>query len=220
MRVLSRGGRKVPRLPPPEVFFPPPPCPFQLGMVFCYSLASASGLFVFLQPYGFWSFCSPGLDPVVVVVPRQKTKCDLGCEATIWCVSSAESLIWFSLFGFHSLVSNMLSSTASSKTRASPQWSPASSGPAASNHGRVGPSRSARGLHAPGKSLPGLARVGHGLSSRVRFHEVFWRISAAEEVSGDGATRRRSRFVLLFYGVLFHFLVFFSHFSFVMLKSY
>jgi hypothetical protein len=110
----------------------------------------------------------------VVVVPRQKTKWDLGCEATILCVFPAESLTRFSLFEFHSLVSDLLSSAASSKTSASPQWSPASSSPAASSHGRVGPSRSARGLHAPRKSLPGPARVGHCLSSKARLGVLRW----------------------------------------------
>jgi hypothetical protein len=84
-------GGEVPRLPPQWCFPLPPPRPPRLGMVFCSSLASASGVFVFLQPLGLWSFLFP-LDPVVVVVPRQKTKRYLGWEATFWCVFPAESL--------------------------------------------------------------------------------------------------------------------------------
>jgi hypothetical protein len=34
--------------------------------------------FVFLRPLGFGVFVSPGLNPVVVVVPRQKTKSGFG----------------------------------------------------------------------------------------------------------------------------------------------
>jgi len=71
--------------------------------------------------------------------------------------------VWVSL-----LVSDLLSLAASSKTRASPQWSPASFGLAASSYGRVGPSRSSRGLHALRKSVHGPARVGHSLSSKER----------------------------------------------------
>jgi len=43
-------------------------------------------VFVFLQSLGFWSFCSPGLDPVVVVVPRQKTKTGfwLGSDSLVY----------------------------------------------------------------------------------------------------------------------------------------
>jgi hypothetical protein len=65
-------------------------------------------------------------------------------------------------------VSDLLTSVGSSKTRASPQWSPASFNLVASSHDSVSPSHSARGLHAPGKSLPGPARVGHSLSSKAR----------------------------------------------------
>jgi hypothetical protein len=71
-------------------------------------------------------------------------------------------------------VSDQLSSAISSRTRTSPQWSPASSGPAASSHGSVGPSCSARGLHAPGKSLPGPARVCHSLSSMTGLGGFRW----------------------------------------------
>jgi hypothetical protein len=84
---------------------------------------------------------------------------------------SVEFLTWFCfvLFGFLSLESDLLTSTGSSKTHASPRWSPDSSGPAASNHSHTGSSRSARGLHVLERwSLPESARVGHGLSFSVR----------------------------------------------------
>jgi hypothetical protein len=97
----------------------------------------------------------------------------LGSDFLVCFFGRVSDLIFIYL-GFLSLVSNLFTSTDSSKTRASPQWLPASSGPAASSHGRVGPSRSARGLHATRKSLPGLARVSHGLSSKVRLGVFQW----------------------------------------------
>jgi hypothetical protein len=92
------GGRwEVPCLPLPLPLpwcFPPPPLalidwrrffvPSWLVLVECF--------FFLAMHYGFGVFCSPGLDSVVVVVPRQKTKRDLGWEVTFWCVFPAESL--------------------------------------------------------------------------------------------------------------------------------
>jgi len=51
--------------------------------------------FVFLRPLGFGVFVSLGLDPVVVVVPRQKTKSGFGLEAALWCVLSGGVLTCF-----------------------------------------------------------------------------------------------------------------------------
>jgi hypothetical protein len=83
-------------------------------------------------------------------------------------------LIFFFLFGFLSLESNLLTSTDFSKTRVSPWWSPTSSGPVVSSHDRAGFSPSAHGLHAPGSSFLGPARVVHDLSSRERLGVFRW----------------------------------------------
>jgi len=132
------------------------------------------------------------------------------------CSFRRSSDLFFSLFGFHSLVSNLLSSAISSRTRASPQWSPASFGPAASSHGSVGPSRSTRGLHVPGKSLPGPARVCHSLSSMAGLGGFRWfrgllavlcccgvfggRACGTHAVAGDGASKAGPDFVILVLG--------------------
>jgi hypothetical protein len=67
------------------------------------------------------------------------------------------------------------------RRRASPRWSPASSGPPASSHSHVGSSCSVLGQHALGRSLLGPARMGHNWWF-VGGSEVFRRLSAVEEI--------------------------------------
>jgi hypothetical protein len=93
MYVHTRGGGGVSRLPPPVVFGSS-----EIMTVEC---------FVFLRPLGFGVFVSPGLDPVVVVVPRQKTKSGFGLEAALWCVIYGGVLtcfffVWVSFFSVRS----------------------------------------------------------------------------------------------------------------------
>jgi hypothetical protein len=113
-------------------------------------------------------FCSPGLDPVVVVVPWQKTSLLWVRKRLFWCLRRS-FLTWFYLFWVFSLESDLFTPAGFYKARASPRGSPASSSPTASNHGRAGSPRSVRGLHMPGRSLPDPACVGHDLSPRVRW---------------------------------------------------
>jgi hypothetical protein len=118
-------------------------------------------------------FCFPGLDPIVIVVPCQKTSQVWVGEQLFWCLQRS-FLTWFYLFWVFSLESDMLTLAYFFKARASPRGSPASSSPAASSHGRADSPRLEHGLHAPRRSLLGPACVGHVLSPRVRRVAFWW----------------------------------------------
>jgi hypothetical protein len=112
------------------------------------------------------------------------------------------------------LGSDLQTSAGSFKTRVFPRWLPASFGPAAPSHGRVGLSRSARSQHVLGRSLLGLAREGYFGGSGGSGGQLLQRMGpsggmcSTRSVAGDGVSRRRFHFDFCFWAVLFLFFLF------------